>query len=179
MQLLCLEGNLMLIEAFNYKRWADLRTVEAIKSIKGNEFPFAVEFARQQLNHMIRVEELFSARLLDMAAPHLSTNAEPLPALDELEQRLSISNQWYAHYADKLQPDHRVQPVFFQFVDGKSGCMTRLEILFHIINHGTYHRGAIGHALDQAQVPHPADTYTVFIHSSEPARREQGPRAHS
>jgi len=49
--------------------------------------------------------------------------------------------------------------------------MTRLEILFHIINHGTYHRGAIGHALDLAQVSHPADTYTVFIHATEPERR--------
>ena len=50
--------------------------------------------------------------------------------------------------------------------------MTRLEILFHIINHGTYHRGAIGHALDLAEVPHPADTYTVFIHAAQPERRE-------
>ncbi len=61
----------------------------------------------------------------------------------------------------------------FQFVDGKHGTMTRREILFHIVNHGTYHRGAIGHALDLAGVSHPADTYTVFIHSAQPVRREQ------
>ena len=63
--------------------------------------------------------------------------------------------------------------VLFNLVDGKRGAMTYHEILFHIINHGTYHRGAIGHALDQAQVPHPADTYTVFIHEVEPECREQ------
>jgi uncharacterized damage-inducible protein DinB len=70
-----------------------------------------------------------------------------------------------------LAPEHWSQPVCFQFVDGKPGRMTRLEILFHIINHSTYHRGAIGHSLDLAQVPHPADTYTVFIHAAEPERR--------
>lgn len=51
--------------------------------------------------------------------------------------------------------------------------MTRQEILFHIVNHGTYHRGAIGHALDLAGAPRPADTYTVFIHAAQPQRRDQ------
>ena len=37
--------------------------------------------------------------------------------------------------------------------DGRDGGMTRQEILFHIVNHGTYHRGAIGHALDLAGAP--------------------------
>ena len=50
--------------------------------------------------------------------------------------------------------------------------LTREEIIYHLINHGTYHRGAIGHALDLAAAPRPADTYTVFIHAAEPERRE-------
>jgi uncharacterized damage-inducible protein DinB len=162
----------MLIEAFNYKQWADRRTLDAIRSINGKEFPSAVTFVLQQLNHMIRVEELFRARLLGTPAPHLSTNTEVVPELNELNQRIDDSNQWFARYVANLEPDHRKQSVLFQFVDGKHGAMTRLEILFHIINHGTYHRGAIGHALDLAQRPHPADTYTVFIHSAEPGRRE-------
>ncbi len=163
----------MLVEAFNYKRWSDQRTLEAIRNINGEKFPSAVKFAQQQLNHMIRVEELFKARLLAESAPHASTNTELVPELDELKLRIVDSNQWYVQYVEKLEPEHRKQSVSFQFVDGKRGSMTRLEVLFHIINHGTYHRGAIAHALDLAQVPHPADTYTVFIHTAEPERREQ------
>ncbi|MES2876942.1 MAG: DinB family protein [Pseudomonadota bacterium] len=161
----------MLIEAFNYKQWADQRTLDAITSIDGNKYPAAATFARQQLNHMVRVEELFRARLLSAAAPHRSTNTEVVPEFPELKQRIGDSNQWFARYVQNLAPAHRSQPVTFQFVDGKPGTMTRLEILFHIINHSTYHRGAIGHSLDLAQVPHPADTYTVFIHAAEPKRR--------
>lgn len=161
----------MLIEAFNYKQWADQRTLDAITRLDGNQFPGAVTFARQQLNHLVRVEELFRARLLGAAAPHLSTNTEVVPDFPELKQRIDDSNQWFARYVQNLAPEHLSQPVCFQFVDGKPGRMTRLEILFHIINHSTYHRGAIGHSLDLAQVPHPADTYTVFIHAAEPERR--------
>jgi uncharacterized damage-inducible protein DinB len=43
--------------------------------------------------------------------------------------------------------------------------------MFHLVNHGSYHRGAIGHALDLADASRPADTFTVFIHSAEPHRR--------
>jgi uncharacterized damage-inducible protein DinB len=163
----------MLIEAFKYKQWADRRTLYAVRCLNGNNSPAAVAFALQQLNHMVRVEELFRARLLGAVAPHSSTNSEVVPELDELEKRITDSNAWLMRYADDLGADQKTQLIRFQFVDGKHGAMTRMEIFFHIINHGTYHRGAIGHALDLAQVPRPADTYTVFIHSTEPGRREQ------
>jgi len=47
------------------------------------------------------------------------------------------------------------------------------EMLFHILNHGSYHRGSIAHALDIANVPHPIDGYCAYIHEAEPDRREQ------
>jgi uncharacterized damage-inducible protein DinB len=165
----------MLVEAFKYKQWADQRIVDAVNNINCANFPSAAAFARQQLNHMIRVEELFRARLDGAPVPHLSTNTEIVPELVALIQRINASNQWFSSYAECLEDSQRQQTVSFQFVDGKPGTMTRLEILFHIINHGTYHRGAIGHCLDLAEVPHPADTFTAFIHSVEPERR--GPRA--
>jgi uncharacterized damage-inducible protein DinB len=56
-------------------------------------------------------------------------------------------------------------------VDGKQGMLSREEAIFHFVNHGTYHRGAIGHALDCAEGSRPADTYTVFIRGAEPERR--------
>ena len=86
----------------------------------------------QQLNHMVIVEEL--------------------------KQRLCDATFWYINYVQKLEQEEKGRVVLFTFVDGKCGAMTCLEILFHIINHGTYHRGAISHALDLADVPHPADT---------------------
>ena len=36
------------------------------------------------------------------------------------------------------------------FVDGKQGMLSLEEAIFHLVNHGTYHRGAIGHALGRA-----------------------------
>jgi uncharacterized damage-inducible protein DinB len=121
---------------------------------------------------MVRVEEMFRARLSAAAEPHDSTNTPHLPELDELALRLNASNHWLQAFANGLQYEQLVEQIHFTFVDGKKGVMTREEVLYHLINHGTYHRGAIGHALDLANAPRPADTFTVFVHATEPHRRE-------
>lgn len=164
----------MLIEAFNYKHWATQRTLAAIAQVDAVAFPATVAFACQQLNHLRIVEELFQARLLGDAPPHTATNSANVPPLELLAQRLEQLQAWYAAYVPALDAQQLQETVTFDFVDGRGGCMSRQEILFHIINHGTYHRGAIGHALDLVQVAHPADTYTVFIHEAEPERRLRG-----
>ena len=163
----------MLLDAYKYKQWADRRTLNAILCIDKLRFSSEAAFVCQQLNHMIIAEENFRARLLGLEEPHAASNTELVPAFDELSCRLDNSNAWLAHSVADLEPEQKNEMVFFQFVDGKRGSMTRKEILFHIINHGTYHRGAIGHALDLARVFRPADTYTVFIHSAQPYRRER------
>jgi len=94
-----------------------------------------------------------------------------VPALEELSRRLSESNDWLQTYAKSLSSEKLVEKIRFRFLDGKGGTMTREEVLFHLVNHGTYHRGAIGRALDLAEGLRPADTYTVFVHAMEPGRR--------
>ena len=119
---------------------------------------------------MVIVEELFRSRLSGSPAPHDSTNTKLIPELNELERRLMDSSDWYLIYISKLENEHK--QIVFTFVDGKRGMMTIQEILFHIISHGSYHRGNIAHALDLALVPHPVDGYGIYIHQEEPERRE-------
>ena len=161
----------MLKQAFDYKQWADQRTLLAASTLDASLQATALAFVCQQLNHMLIVEELFRARLLGLPAPHAATNTQVLPALDELQDRLGASGSWFADYAAALAPASRDEIIRFVFADGQAGSMSREEILFHIINHGTYHRGAIGHALEKAGAQRPADTYTLYIHAAEPQRR--------
>lgn len=162
----------MLVDGFKYKQWADRRTLDAAKALEVTAGSTAVSFICQQLNHMAIVEELFRARLLGNETPHHTTNTEVVPTLDELDVRLMQSNEWFLRYVAESTSEILNVQISFQFVDGKQGRLTRLEILFHIFNHGTYHRGAIGHALDLAKAVRPADTFTVFIHAVEPERRQ-------
>ena len=160
----------MLVRAFAFKRWADERTMDAAGRIDPEAHCDALAFVRQQLNHMIIVQDLFRSRLLGESAPHSSTNTDSVPELDQLASWLAMSNDWYTGFVAALERvDDEIQ---FVFADGKPGAMTVEEILFHLLTHGSYHRGNIAHALDLAGVPHPADGYGIYIHEREPRRRE-------
>jgi uncharacterized damage-inducible protein DinB len=161
----------LILNQLRYKRWADRRTLEGVALVDSARFASEIAFARQQLNHMVRVEEVFRARLLGNSEPHTSSNSEVVPVLEQLSKRLSESNDWLQAYAESTPSEKLVEKIHFRFLDGKSGTMTRDEVLFHLVNHGTYHRGAIGRALDLAGGLRPADTYTVFVHAAEPERR--------
>ena len=156
---------------FQYKRWADGRTLAAIGQIDRSKYDQSFAFTLQQVNHMVIVEDLFRSRLEHVEPPHKATNSEEVPELETLGERLLESGGWYQNYVEQLSTIEQQQTIRFVFADGKPGSMAVGEILFHIINHGTYHRGAIAHALDLANVPHPVDGYGIFIHQQEPHRR--------
>lgn len=160
-------------QLFSYKKWADVRALDSIHLVDGTLHADSLSFVRQQLNHIVIVEELFKSRLLDQQAPHPATNSQFLPELDELKTRLLESCDWYLSYVAGIDSKRAkaMRTISFVFADGLNGSMTISEILFHIVNHGSYHRGSIARALDQAGVPHPADGYGIFIHESEPHRR--------
>ena len=158
-----------IVDALQYKQWAESRIIEAVETLPTDGRTMA--FARQQLGHMVIVEELFRSRLCGASPPHTATNVPDPAPLPVLSGRLRASTRWYLDYAASLSVDALETTVAFCFADGLPGSMRREEILFHIVNHGTYHRGAIGHALDLAGAARPADTYTVFIHAAQPQRR--------
>ena len=49
--------------------------------------------------------------------------------------------------------------------------MTREEMLFHVLADGAYHRGNVGMILTPCGIDRPKDTFTRFLHLSEPDRR--------
>ncbi|MBA3594071.1 MAG: hypothetical protein H0W47_09780 [Polaromonas sp.] len=48
--------------------------------------------------------------------------------------------------------------------------LNREEVLLHLISHGAYHRGNVGHLSKSIAIAPPRDPYTNFLHVSEPAR---------
>ena len=161
----------MLAKQFAYKAWADKRTLDAIGKVDSDAFPDRYAFVLQQVNHIVIVDELFRSRLQGHAAPHDATNSSVVPGYEELSSRLVTSGAWYSNYVDKLTSDDQQQQIGFVFADGLPGKMSVEEMLFHVVNHGSYHRGSIAHALDLATVDHPADGYGIFVHELEPDRR--------
>src|SRR3546814_12884163 len=65
---------------------------------------------------------------------------EDLPGLRTAQQAI---NQWYIDWSNVQSAESLDEIVRFRFISGEPGAMTRGEILLHVVNHATYHRGWI------------------------------------
>ena len=98
-------------------------------------------------------------------------NTEATPDLGELQFAVAQLDAWFEAYAAAASNDQLSEKLPFRFTDGDAGCMSREEMLVHVITHGGYHRGNVGQVLKSISVAPPRDLYTKFLHQSEPARR--------
>ncbi len=71
-------------------------------------------------------------------------------------------DQWCIDYADSLSVEDQGEQVDFQFVDGATGRLRRGEILLHVANHKTYHRGYVAVVLYQLGGRPPVMDLPVF-----------------
>ena len=70
---------------------------------------------------------------------------------------------WYVDYSEALDAEGVSGIVHFEFIGGGQGAMTREEILLHVVNHGTYHRGHVAAMMYRDETPPPATDYPVYL----------------
>lgn len=153
-----------------YKAWANGITFPAILALPVGEAlrPRATRFGNivHTLNHVYVVDDIFRAHLEGRRHGYLARNTDEPPSLADLWDAVQALDQWYVSYATGLSDAGLRELVPFQFVDGGAGAMTRAEILLHVVNHGTYHRGFVGDMLYQVPAPFPANDLSVFLCAS-------------
>lgn len=163
----------LLLSLFQYKAWANTELFAELRKVDGEAHPAERHSAIRVLNHIHVVDRIFVAHLSGTPHTYTATNTPETPTLDELQAAVSTTDQWYIDHVRALTPEQLREPVSFTFTDGARGCMSREEILLHVITHGGYHRGAVGQTMRQASVAPPRDLYTRYLHIAEPERRER------
>jgi len=150
-----------------YRAWADGLTYEAVASLPEGAAtaPRATIFGNmlRTLTHTWVIDDIFQAHLQERPHGYTSRNTpEPL-AFDELWRRQQAMNAWYQDYAAGLTPEQTAEVVSFQFVGGGEGRMSREDIILHVVNHATYHRGFVADMFYQVPARPPATDLPVFL----------------
>jgi uncharacterized damage-inducible protein DinB len=119
-------------------------------------------------NHILVVHKIFQAHLEGKSHPYTARNTKTSPPIAEVRKQLETMDQYYVALAGELSQTELNELIKFTFVGGADGAMTRLEILLHLVNHSTYHRGFISDML--YQVPHKGDNndLPVFLRDTWP-----------
>lgn len=150
-----------------YKAWADNLFLTALSSLPDTELtaPRPIVFGSlvRTLNHSYQMDYVWKCHLLGKPHGLTTRNPEDCPGLEELIVSQRSIDEWYVSYADTTAENELKEIVEFEFIGGKTGQMTRRDILMHVVNHTTYHRGHAAGILYQLDVSPPATDFSVFL----------------
>ena len=150
-----------------YKAWADELFLAAVGALPAAELtaPRPIVFGSliRTLHHVWAMDHVWRCHLLGKPHGLTSRNPEHCPDLAELAAAQRRMDAWYIAYADALAEADLQQAVDFEFIGGGHGRMTRGDILLHVVNHTTYHRGHVADMLYALRSVPPTTDLPVFL----------------
>jgi uncharacterized damage-inducible protein DinB len=150
-----------------YSDWADRVLFKAMEHL-----PEGAAYQTRQtlfgsmvgtLNHNYQVDLIWRAHLLGEKHGFSSRRDILHPDLGKLAKEQSMVDQWYIDWAKAQTPESLGESLKFNFVSGQAGEMTRGGILFHIVNHKTYHRGWVSQMFFEVGMTPPETDLSVFL----------------
>jgi uncharacterized damage-inducible protein DinB len=158
-----------------YKAWADKLTFEAVLALPpgeaGKERPTLFKSMIGTLNHNLVVDLIWRANLEGRAHGFTKRNGVLHPDLDVLWREQQVMNDWLLAWSGAQTDDSLDEIVRFTFVSGEPGEMTRGEILMHLVNHATYHRGWVSDLFFQLPAKPPTTDLSVYLTDVAPGAR--------
>jgi uncharacterized damage-inducible protein DinB len=150
-----------------YGAWANERFFEAVSALPEGEAtrPRSALFGNMvhTLNHAYVIDQIWQAHLEGRPHGFTARNTPTHPPLEGLWRAQRQIDEWYVDYADRLSESATDEVVDFTFVGGGAGSMTRGEILLHVVNHKTYHRGQVADMMYQVPARPPVTDLPVFL----------------
>ena len=115
------------------------------------------------LNHNYVIDRIFQAHLEGRDHGYSARNTADTPTLSELWAAQKSLDEWYVAWGDRMTDAGLEEKVHFTFVGGGDGVMTRNEILLHVVNHTSYHRGFAADMFYQVPARPPTTDLPVFL----------------
>jgi len=150
-----------------YNAWANELLFAAVAALPEGE---AVKPRRSvfrnmvhTLNHNYVIDRIFQAHLEGRGHDYTARNTPDHPPLAELWRAQQDLDRWYVAAFDAMDDARLNQTVSFTFVGGGEGAMTRGEILQHLVNHTSYHRGFVAQMIYDVPARPPTTDLTVFL----------------
>ncbi len=153
-----------------YKAWANHLLYQSLSElpeeqiIAGRQIVFGSIL--RTLNHVYAMDLVWQAHLEGKQHTFSTRNPENCPAFSDLRVAQKLIDDWYVSYTDDLHPEAGDVTVDFTFIGGGLGSMSRYEIILHVVNHTTYHRGHISGMIHQIPAEPPTTDLPVFLRDS-------------
>lgn len=152
-----------IVTLLKYKRWIDVATLNAVKKIDISANTEKHHLTLRLMNHIYVVDMIFKANISGQQHGYTALNTPETPSADELLVKMTECTDWYIQHVSLMAAADFSETIKFRFVDGGDGEMKTIDMLNHVLFHGTYHRGAVGWLLSETGITPPKDVLTVFL----------------
>jgi len=150
-----------------YKIWADKVFYHAISKLPDEELqqdrPMLFKNILSLLNHSYSMDIVWKSHLERKPRNLETRNPDSSSSFADLRSAQAKINRWYEHYIDDLPIEKHREMVNFTFIGSGTGKMRRFEIIQHVVNHGSYHRGHIEGVPYQLSIEPPTTDMPVFL----------------
>jgi len=150
-----------------YRAWADGLLYQALAKMPAASLtasqPIVFGNLLRTLHHTYCMDKVWASHLQGVPHGFTSRNPEACPPFETLRADQAEIDEWYMHYADTLDAQACDDIVRFTFIGGGDGEMRRGDILLHVVNHATYHRGHVAMMMYGMSVPPPTTDLPVFL----------------
>jgi len=150
-----------------YRMWADRLTFDAVAALPPGEAtkerPTLFKTMVGTLNHNYVIDLIWQAHLEGRDHGFTARNLVLHPELSDLWQAQQAVNRWYIDWSERQSQASLDEVVDFTFIGGEKGSMSRGDILLHVVNHATYHRGWVAEMFFQVPARNPTTDLPVFL----------------
>lgn len=150
-----------------YNAWANKLIFDAVAALPEGEAvkPRKSLFKNMvhMLNHNYVIGRIFQAHMEGREHGYGARNTPDHPSLAELRRAQQEIDAWYIAWSDALTDAALAKTVNFTFIGGGQGAMTRSEILLHIVNHTSYHRGFVAQMFYEVPARPPSTDLPVYL----------------
>ena len=150
-----------------YNAWANKVIFDAVAALPAGEAtherPTLFRNMVNTLNHLYVVDLIWQA--------HLEQREHGIPALNsvlhadlgDLWKAQRAIDAWYVAWSDTLSETAADEKVRFTLIGGNKGAMRRGDIMLHVVNHTSYHRGFVADLFFQVPARPPLTDLPVFL----------------
>ena len=162
---------------YEYNAWANERILGACEKLSAEQFTRSVASSfpsvRDTLAHILGAEWLWLERWQGRMPTELPA-ARDFPDLESLRERWAEVSRGLTDFVCKLRAEDLERVHQMRTTKGETYSHAQWEMMQHLVNHGTYHRGQVTTMLRQLGAAGVATDLIVFYRQRQKAAKVVG-----
>jgi uncharacterized damage-inducible protein DinB len=151
-----------------YSTWASAKLVEAARKLNADDLARDVKVSHGSilgtLAHIHFADRIWYSRVVDPNTPYKLD-----ASLEVLESKWPEIHAMWERWADSLTESDLQRPVSYKNTEGQSNQMPAWQIVMHLVNHATLHRGQVMAMIRQLGIAPPHTDLIVYYRELQAA----------